>query len=86
MFALAESSTILRGARIAACAAVAAAGLLTAALADSPRRDLPANASRPLAARVAKCICGYGIDGNDGFTCTPVKDCEWEHGICRGKC
>jgi hypothetical protein len=83
MFVVAKSSTILAG---AIGAAAATASLFTDALADPPRRELPANASRPMAARVAKCICGYGVDGYDGLTCVPVKDCEWERGVCRGKC
>jgi hypothetical protein len=83
MFVPAKSSTILRGAMIAA---VAATSLLIDALADPPRREGPANASRPVAARVAKCICGHGVDGYEGLTCVPVKDCEWERGVCRGKC
>lgn len=83
MFVLATSSIILRRTTIAA---VAAASLLTGALADPPHRELPANASRPVAARVAKCLCGHGVDGYEGLTCAPVKDCEWERGVCRGKC
>jgi hypothetical protein len=86
MFNRGKSLATSRCVRSAACAALAAVSLSTGALADPPRRELPANVSRPLAARVAKCICGYGVDGNEGFTCTPVKDCAWERGICRGKC
>jgi len=83
MLVLAGFSAVLRGGMIAA---IATASLVTAALADPPPRELPANASRPLAARVAKCICGHGVDGYDALTCVPVKDCEWERGVCRGKC
>ena len=83
MFVLVNSPTVLRGAMIAA---IATLSLFAAALADPPHRAHPANASRPLAARVAKCICGYGVDGYEGLTCVPIKDCEWERGVCRGKC
>ena len=83
MFDLAPSSILLHGAMIAA---VAATGIAAGALAAPPRPELAANASRPVAARVVKCICGYGVDGYDALTCVPVKDCEWERGVCRGKC
>jgi hypothetical protein len=36
--------------------------------------------------RVSKCLCGYGLSGYDTITCVPVKDCEWEHAVCRGSC
>jgi hypothetical protein len=79
-----KSPSVSRGPKMSARTVIAAIAFVTPALADPPRQMQ--NASRPIAARTSKCICGYGLSGYDGLTCVPVKDCEWERGVCRGKC
>jgi len=71
---------------IAACAAIAPIGSLNRALADAPQHASSRHAAAPATPRAAKCLCGYGLSGYDAITCVPVKDCEWEHAICRGRC
>jgi hypothetical protein len=81
MFPGGQSPTIRRGLKIAAFIGAAAIGLLHDASADTTQR--PPKHATP---QTSKCLCGYGISGYEAITCVPVKDCEWEHAVCRGQC
>jgi hypothetical protein len=78
---------VLAGLMIVACA-MAASITLHEAWAD-PSGQQPRHVSKSTKstkANASKCICGYGVSGYDALTCVPVKDCEFEHAICRGTC
>ena len=67
--------------KIATCAVFAMFITLNFAFADNVK-PAPKHATP----RSSKCICGYGESGYTGLTCVPVKDCDWERGVCRGVC